>query len=532
MTKCYLDHEIQAGQKTCPHGHGTAAPAHSAAASQPGNENVTIPANMLQQLINVVQAAQGNQGKASNVEKPKRPTISSGFSSERWTYFLSRWSQYKIMTALNNTNSVGQLLECCDEELRLDLHRSVGSQITNMTEANVLAEIKNLAVKEENILVSRIALRGMVQGPDEDVKHFSARIKGQANTCKYTVRCTRTGCGTEISYAESEIKDQLCKGLADLEIQQELLSHSNQNMSLHDVTNFIAAKEAGKRSQTALIQPATINKISQYQKNKSSARSTENPKSKKDFCGWCGETGHGAKANYERRKQLCPAFGKKCPNCKIVGHIAKMCRQEATNRSSANCIDDNIDTTNDVFIGSINSKSSITEVKNFNGRFLRIPHSEYDDMKGWVTKRSKDDPTVTVKLKTCEDGYKSLNLIPKLSKTITHTAIADTGARTTVAGMNLVRALGLTQADLIPVKLQLYGANGSNLNILGGIFLSITSKDANNKTWETKQLCYIQSDNAQRFYLSRVACEQLGIIHDTFPEIGTANSSSINTLQL
>ena len=72
----------------------------------------------------------------------------------------------------------------------------------------------------------------MTQNHDEDMKYFSARVKGQAEICNYTVTCSKTGCNTKISYANAEIKDQLCKGLANPDIQQELLSHRDQKMSL------------------------------------------------------------------------------------------------------------------------------------------------------------------------------------------------------------------------------------------------------------------------------------------------------------
>ena len=43
-----------------------------------------------------------------------------------------------------------QLLECCSEPLRKDLTRAAGGTLTNKTEAQVLAAIKTLAVREEN----------------------------------------------------------------------------------------------------------------------------------------------------------------------------------------------------------------------------------------------------------------------------------------------------------------------------------------------------------------------------------------------
>ena len=103
------------------------------------------------------------------------------------------------MTGIVGDQLITQLIECCDDDLQFDLHRSVGPDLSNKTEAAVLGEIKRFAVEEENTLIARNTLRGMTQNEDEDIRHFAARIKGQANTCNYTVKCA--SCSTDISFS-------------------------------------------------------------------------------------------------------------------------------------------------------------------------------------------------------------------------------------------------------------------------------------------------------------------------------------------
>ena len=276
--KCIKGHPILPDSNVCEQGHSMAL-SPSATSSNHGTAtgSISLSPQLLQQIISTaVQAAtSGNSSlnesrSSSQAEKPKRPVITSGLTQERWSYFTTKWHRYKIMTRLSDSESVSHLIECCDDDLQMDLHRLLGADIINQSENYLLAEIKKLAVKEENTLISRTILRGMIQSPDEDIKHFAARIKGQADICKYTVNCNRPECNAIISYAESEIKDQICKGLADPDIQQELLSCSKQDMSLPEVINFVSTREAGKRSHNALTDPATLNKISPYQKNKKS----------------------------------------------------------------------------------------------------------------------------------------------------------------------------------------------------------------------------------------------------------------------
>ena len=102
-------------------------------------------------------------------------------------YFQSRWGDYVRATKLTaGPDRVIQLLECCDEQLRRDLTRNAGGTLAGGTEEETLAAIKRLAVREENVMVARVALHHMKQDRDESVRAFAARLRGQAGVCKYT----------------------------------------------------------------------------------------------------------------------------------------------------------------------------------------------------------------------------------------------------------------------------------------------------------------------------------------------------------
>ena len=80
------------------------------------------------------------------VEKVKRPAIFPAGTSEDWSYFQSRWSEYKAATKLQGNDIVIQLLECCDEQLRKDQTRNAGGSLSGKPEATVMAAIKSLAL--------------------------------------------------------------------------------------------------------------------------------------------------------------------------------------------------------------------------------------------------------------------------------------------------------------------------------------------------------------------------------------------------
>ena len=89
-----------------------------------------------------------------------------------------------------------------------------------MTEDQVLKAIKTLVIREENTMVARVSLHNMRQDRDEPVRAFGARLRGQASVCKFTQQCPN--CEASVDYTEAMVKDVLCRGLEDSEIQMDL----------------------------------------------------------------------------------------------------------------------------------------------------------------------------------------------------------------------------------------------------------------------------------------------------------------------
>ncbi len=98
--------------------------------------------------------------------------------------------------------------------------------IEDLSEENLLKAIRALAVKEENPKVSRVALSRMMQDRGEPIRAFAARLRGQTEVCRFTKKCT--GCDRVSNQGEERVADQLCIGLADAEIQEDLLKHPDR----------------------------------------------------------------------------------------------------------------------------------------------------------------------------------------------------------------------------------------------------------------------------------------------------------------
>ena len=89
--------------------------------------------------------------------------------------------------------------------------------------------------------------------------------------------------------------DALIRRLGDSGIQQDVLGHNDQDMTLEDTIKFIAAKEAGKRSQATLQNPsaATVSSYKQADQQQHVVK-----------CRNCGKPGHGVAVTHrlERRR--------------------------------------------------------------------------------------------------------------------------------------------------------------------------------------------------------------------------------------
>ena len=126
------------------------------------------------------------------LERPKRPKIDMGCTSEKWSYFKSRWATYKKLTKIGQSDATDQLLECCEDELKLALFRAHNDKLQGKTEPDVLEAIEKLAVEPEKEIVERVRLLNMRQDRDKLVQSFVNRLQGQANMCRFVLKhkCT------------------------------------------------------------------------------------------------------------------------------------------------------------------------------------------------------------------------------------------------------------------------------------------------------------------------------------------------------
>ena len=71
----------------------------------------------------------------------------------------------------------------------------------------------------------------MFQGHEDHIQSFYTRIKGQADTYKYEMKCSKAECDQVNDFTEEILRSVIARGIADQEIL-DLLGENNQDMTL------------------------------------------------------------------------------------------------------------------------------------------------------------------------------------------------------------------------------------------------------------------------------------------------------------
>ena len=478
-------------------------------------------------------AGQGGGG-GGRQEKLPRPSLDTGITEADWSYFESQWKRYKRSTRLLGQDAIDQLWACASEELGRQCHDAGITE--NTTEDDLLATFKQCSIRAQNKLVNVVELLDITQAPEEPASKFISRVKGQANVCDFTVTCPAEGCGTEVSYSDKLCSHVIVRGLEDSEIQERVLAlaATEQELSLKKITEFVYAQETGRESRKLLSGAGTLNRLSQHKQQQRERSNTLPSKHEGRACYYCGLAGHGVKSSAEVRKEKCPAYSKKCLKCGITGHFSKQCKKKS--RGTHGALEDRGSVSDSAEVdgfGFFSMTMPATKPRHKARNMRKLSHHAVDMFGKWAARKPEPQPAVTVSVSVCKVGYEQLSVpAPRRPRTVTYPALPDTGAQMVVSGMDLVHKAGVTKRELFPVSSGIKAANSEGLKLIGGLLVTISAVGSDGITRSGSHMCYI-SEHVNRLFLSKKACQNLGIIGENFPEVGSAdNTHSINKCEL
>jgi hypothetical protein len=447
-------------------------------------------------------------------ESLPRPTISEGATEADFTRFQDKWLRYKRSTLAQATprHVSDQLWACCSPELETSVYNTGAN--SNTEEYELMEKIKRLAVRRQNPLVNVSQFLDLAQDTEETAGSYMARLKGQASICSFALKCPAPNCIQSVSYSDQMVAHQLVRGLEDPVIQEQVLAQGAENgsMNLDTLIKFIEAKEAGKRSSHLLSSAGGLNRMSEYRKQKNTAHIPSSPASPSQApllppstCRRCGVAGCKGKTE-------CKAKDKLCSWCQTVGHYERVCMKKKSGKPKK---DKEESTTNANFSNEPSTEVGIgnfcsLNISSITPKQKTIAHHEFDPKKGWISKRAESHPILPVSVSVCGDAYTDLCLPPPrtMHRHSKMPALMDTGAQLTVAGPFLLHALGVSEQELTPLSNSVRAANGQSLDLLGGIFITVSGQDSAGDTRVTKQQCYI-ARNASTLFLSKAGCKDL-----------------------
>ena len=454
---------------------------------------------------------QGISTDDTNQRDPKieRPKISAGSDEETWNTFLTRWKMFKRNRKVTGTASVEQLFYCCEEDLGDSILRGHPNAVTG-TEADLMKLIKKMAVIPVAISVRRAELLAVNQDHGESARSFYAKVKGKASTCAYAIKCTDPDCAQLIDFTDVIVKDVVISGLVDDEVKKEVLGWSDlDKKSLEETVAFVEAKEMARDALnrgTAAIQ-------SNYKK----AGSGKSPKVNCKLCKaeidkfvWC------KRQNKNVECSLClPCWKKKNPK------KPKNPKPEPTADA---------DETSALIVGEVaavtdtqDESSAIMSQKR--GDEIVLDHHIFSTKEGWKKSESMPHPTLKLVLTADESNYNQIGVsCPKVPPTLVN-VVTDTGAQSALWSLQSFYKCGFKDTDLLPVKRTMRAANMEEIEIAGAIFVRLHGKDACGKKHTAHVMVYV-SPSTEKFYLSREALIQLGVIPKDFPKVGAALESS------
>ena len=147
----------------------------------------------------------------------------------------------------------------------------------------------------------------------------------------------------------------------------------------------------------------------------------------------------------------------------------------------------------------------------------------------WVRRASKPQPHISLTISIHPQDYEALGYKPVTTtpKSIQLSAMADTGCQSCLVSLGIIRRLGLSEADLIPVTTRMRAANNSGISILGAVILRLTGTTTPEQHLTTRQIAYVTNES-DRLFISRETCQDLGIISERFPTIGETHSPQHN----
>lgn len=237
----------------------------------------------------------------TNVNVPWPSPVNINIDPEdAYKTFESAWKNYCRATrmdewpAANEQRKVGVIFGAIGEEA-LSKYGYFGLKSDeSLTCTQVLNAMGAKMVPKKNIIYNRYVFWSHNQ-TDEGFDIFYSNLLKLITECDYK------------DYRDEMIRDKIVLGIKDINIKKELLKKNS--LTLEEAVNICRSAEATStqlKNMSGRIPEENIKKITESRKGK---------------CRFCGNT-------HIFKKEMCPAWGKTCSNCKGRNHNESVCKKK------------------------------------------------------------------------------------------------------------------------------------------------------------------------------------------------------------
>ena len=378
--------------------------------------------------------------------------------------------------------------------------------------------------------VTRAELVLLRQERDETFRAFSARVRGKAETCAYSVNCT---CGRDVDFTDAIVRDVLIAGISDLDIRREVLG--TVDIIDQPVNDVIALVESKETARNAL--PLSAAGISTFKRDKRllipkvEAMARPTSRGQTASCPACRVTyslySEGVSGWNTRPHKLCLD----CYRCqrRRRGTAARTV-QGATHPQEIDAVLAQVSPMS--YMGAParskrrrrtrrnRSRTTVAALQ----KSVSLRHHIFTAGE-WREARVMGHPVVRLSASVSATDYRQFNRRCPAVHPTNISALVDSGAQSCLWSLQDFLAAGFTTEDLIPVSLDLIAANKSPIDIAGAVMLRLSGTSTLGAQVSCASMVYI-SAAAKGFYLSCESMIDLGIIPPNFPSVGSAQGHS------